>query len=216
MNSLESVWEYREEVLYPQLFGSNASGICVLTPEIFIDVFKQESFDPRWTHLGVQEFSPTASRPTWLYATSGGSTPWNVEPPEYNPDDYSWLGFELVMEAPTQAPWAVNILLRLLAYNVLICHGRYGDIDPLDYGHRIPLGGPVMPGSSITHVMLAEPEHYPVTHTLASGKFDFLHAVGITTQERDYAKEHSSNELLALLKQRGAFPLTEPLRASVV
>src|SRR4051812_28004883 len=115
MSSLESVWEYREEILYPQLFGEQQRGICTLTFELFDEILKDTTVDPRWLHLGAVEFAPMAKRQSWLYVTSGGSTPWEGEPADYKKDEYSWLGVEFVIETTEQADWAINILLRLMA-----------------------------------------------------------------------------------------------------
>lgn len=46
----DRVWEHREEVLYPSLFGSSRRGIFPIQAEILTGIFKQESFDPRWLH----------------------------------------------------------------------------------------------------------------------------------------------------------------------
>ena len=57
MNSLESVWEEREERLYPALFGPVSRGIFPLTVETFTQTLGQREIDPRWLHLrlnGVQ------------------------------------------------------------------------------------------------------------------------------------------------------------------
>lgn len=121
MSSLEEVWEYREEKLYPRLFGAQRRGIFPLTIDLFSKVFDQSSVDPRWLHLGVFEFAPTPARGSWLYVTSGGSTPWESDPSEYAPEKYSWLGVEFVIESPDQAEWPIRVLLRLLAYHVLVC-----------------------------------------------------------------------------------------------
>lgn len=214
----EIVWELREEVIYPSLFGEKRNGIFVLSGELFTEVFQQNTYDPRWLTYGVLEFEPTLDRPSWLYVTSGASNPWEVEPSEYDKQEYSGFGTELVLEAPRQARWPILILQRLLAFNILLVHRRYGDAEPLDYGHRIPIRGPITleGGSALTHIVLGEPDHYQRSFQLASGQVDFLHAAGISESERDYAKEHGSAELIALLKQHGAFPVTNPDRAAVV
>jgi hypothetical protein len=214
MNSLESVWEYREEKLYPQLFGKLSRGIFPLSAELFRGVFKQEAVDPRWLHLGVLEFAPSADRNSWLYVSSGGSTPWETEPASYNPEEYSWLGVEFVLEAPQQADWPVSTLQRLLAYHVLLCLGRYGDAPGLDYGDRLPAGGPIdgSNDSLIRFMALTKPGHYPGTGQLDSGKFDFLHVIGITEAERNFAKSHGTEELIAILEKEGAYPVTNPGR----
>lgn len=217
MSSLEEVWAYREERLYPQLFGTSRRGIFPLPLEIFKNTFDQTDVDPRWLHLGVFEFAPTDSRKSWLYVTSGGSTPWEDEPSEYDPDEYSWLGVEFVIEINEQAEWPIRALQRLLAYHVLICHERYGETPPLDYGARLPAGGSIDGGkiSLLRFFAIAEPIHYPAEGQLASGKFDFLHVVGITEEERDFAKKTSTKKLVAKLTKQGAYPVTDPNRIQI-
>lgn len=216
MSSLESVWKFREETLYPQLFGERSNGIFTLDVETFTDTFGLDQVDPRWLHLGVFEFEPTPGRSSWLYVTSGGSTPWETEPSEYDPEEYSWLGSELVLEAPVQSEWAIRALLRLLAYQVMLCHGCFGEMRPLSYGHRVPAGGAINgKKSALQFIAIAEPDHYRSTCQLDSGKFDFLHAVGITETERDFAKATSTKKLISALKDKGAFPVTDPARESV-
>ena len=60
---------------------------------------------------------------------------------------------------------------------------------------------------------------FPLEHDmfaqLDSGRFDFLHIVGITEQERDYAKANGTDELVAALRRHGAYPVTVPGRASI-
>jgi hypothetical protein len=217
MSSLEEVWEYREERLYLQLFGTSRRGIFPLPLELFKDTFAQADVDPRWLHLGVFEFAPTESRNSWLYVTSGGSTPWEDEPEEYDPDAYSWLGFEFVFETVAQADWPIKALQRLLAYHVLICHDRYGETPPLDYGARLPAGGAIDGGktSQLRFFAIGEPTHYPAECQLDSGKFDFLHVVGITEEERDFAKKTSTDKLISKLTKQGAYPVTDPNRAQI-
>lgn len=64
----ERVWQYREEEMYPALFGPKRQGIFPLQVDMLTDSFKQESFDPRCLHYGVFEFEPTETRNSWLYA----------------------------------------------------------------------------------------------------------------------------------------------------
>nr|WP_286010360.1 suppressor of fused domain protein [Serpens gallinarum] len=217
VSSLEEVWEYREETLYPRLFGAQRRGIFPLNFELFNNIFDQRDVDPRWLHLGVFEFAPTPERNSWLYVSSGGSTPWESEPNEYEPASYSWLGVELVIESPEQSDWPIRVLQRLLVYHVLACHGRFGEFSGLDYGHRVPTGGPIdgTEESSLRFLAIAKPTHYASWAQLASGKFDFLHAVGITEGERDYAKATSTVTLIAALEAHGAYPITQPRRAQI-
>jgi hypothetical protein len=120
-----------------------------------------------------------------------------------------------VLESPAAADWPIVVLQRLLAFNILLAHGRLGEADPPDYGHRIPLGGPIVGSSTLTHILIARPDGYEAQFSLASGKVDLLHAVGITEEERNYAKANGSEALLGLLKSEGRLPVTDPARVSV-
>ena len=213
-SALEEVWRRREEDIYPALFGSVANGICVLTIELFTDVFRQDAVDPRWLHYGVQVFAPSATRNSWLYVSSGASNPWELDPEQYAESEYSGFGTELVLETNAQGDWPVAIVQRLLAYNILLCHGRYGDSPPLDYGHRIPLKAPVTGSgeSVLRNVVIGVPRHYSSTFRLDSGRVDLLHLVGATDQEISYAKQHGSDKLVERLSAAGYFPVTDPAR----
>jgi hypothetical protein len=216
--SLESVWEHREERVYPALFGPVTRGIFPLSADLFTQTFKQQSVDPRWLHYGVFEFAPTLKRKSWLYATSGFSNPWEQDPSEFGKSQFSGFGSELVMEARMQADWAVRTLRQLLAYDILIAHGRFGELDPLRSGARVPLGGPINgePDSPICFIAIARPTHYEATFQLDSGRVDMLQVIGITAPERDWAKQHGTHDLVTMLAEQNAFPVTDPSRKSVV
>jgi hypothetical protein len=215
---LELVWEYREERIYPLLFGDKFRGTFVLSGQLFRDVFQQQEIDPRWLNFGVIEFEPTESRPSWLYVTSGASNPWELDPSEYANSEFSGFGTEIVLETEQRFPWAIPVLQRLLAFNILLAHGRLGNSNPLDYGDRVPLRGPITfdDSSLLTHILLGAPDHYDASFRLASGKVDFLHAVGITESERNFAKESGSDALIELLKASNAFPVTRPERKALI
>jgi len=214
-DTLESVWKHREGFIYPRLFGKRCRGIFVLEPDLFLKTFKQQNFDPRWLHYGVHEHGPS-NRGTYFYVTSGCSNPWEIDPDDYGLLESSGFGTELVLETEEAADWPILVLKRLLAFNILLVHGKLGEPNPLDFWHRIPLGGPIVGTSALTHLLIAPPESYEPQFTLASGKVDLLHAVGITQQERGYAKTHGSSEILELLKKADAFPVTKPNRKSVI
>ena len=82
--SLEGVWEHREEVVYPQIFGPLSRGTFALTPKQFAGPFCCTEIDPRWLHYGVLEYGPTSARSSWIYVTSGASNPWEQDPDEYS------------------------------------------------------------------------------------------------------------------------------------
>lgn len=217
-HSLESVWTEREDVIYPKLFGSVSRGIFVLSIEMFAQTFGQSEVDPRWLTHGVIEFAPTASRASWLYVTSGTSNPWEVAPEDYPRQEYSGMGTELVLESDSQAEWPIVALQQLLAYNILLAHGRFGDIEALDYGARVPLGGPVDGRSEtlLRFLVVTRASHYAASFQLPSGKVDLLHLVGVTESERDFAKVSSTHNLIELLAARGAGSVTDPRRTAVI
>jgi Suppressor of fused protein (SUFU) len=68
----------------------------------------------------------------------------------------------------------------------------------------------------ITHLMIVEPDHYQKSFTLSSGQVNFLHIIGITQEELKLAKASSSEELLAILKTKQIYPITDRNRNSTV
>lgn len=113
-NWFETAWADREENVYRRLFGSDTRDIFTLSHTMFLETFKQPSFDPRWLHYGVIEYRPTAARPSWLYVTSGMSNAWGDDRP--NPDGPSGIGCEFVLETPEQGKWAIVRLQHLMVF----------------------------------------------------------------------------------------------------
>lgn len=215
-HDLESVWELREEQLYPQLFGPRSRGTFVLDMGDFAQ-FGCQDVDPRWLHLGVFEFEPTDERPSWLYVTSGGSNPWEQTPAEYNVDEYSWLGVEFLLETVAQGDWAIHLLKRLFAFHILAMHGHFGERPGIDYGSRIPIRGPLnQDQSALDCVIAVEPGCVAATQILPSGKFDFIELVGITSAELEYAKSAGTTALWERLQEAGLGAVTDVARESIV
>jgi Suppressor of fused protein (SUFU) len=214
MSLLEQAWEEREEVVYKKLFQDTGLGIYPLDFDIFEENFNQESCDPRWLHYGVFKSPPNKSRPTWLYISRGMSNPWESD----NPEEYSGFGTEFILETKEEADWAINIVRNLVAYNILLAHGLMGNFPMLDYGDRIPFSVVKENGDSpiITHLMIVEPDHYQKSFKLSSGHVNFLHVIGITTEELKLAKATSSDELLAILKTKDIYPITDRNRECVM
>lgn len=210
----ESVWEYREDVLYPSLFGSQGRGIYTVQAEIVMNRFKQETIDPRWLHYGVFEFEPIPSRSSWLYVTSGMSNDWDAESPQ--PDTPSGLGCEFIFETTQQSEWAITRLLDVMTFQILLCHGRYPDHEPLSDFDRIPLRSSIWPEPSVlTYLMLAPPKTFPRLAQLESGSFDFYQIVGISEAEAVHARNQGGSALLDLLIACNVFPITNPERDEV-
>lgn len=210
----ERVWEHREEVVYPSLFGKCSRGIFPVQSNMITGVFQQETFDPRWLHYGVVEFAPNDSRRSWLYATSGMSNDWNAD--TLDPETPSGLGCEFIFETTEQSDWAVARLLYLMVFQILLCHGRYPGKEPLGDFDRIPLREPICPGTSqLTYLMLVPPPRITREVQLESGPFDFYHVVGITEAEAAYARAHDGSTLLALLDASDYSPVTDPNRSDL-
>lgn len=217
-HSLQTVWHEREDLVYPERFGVLSRGVFPLDLQLFSGVFGVSEVDPRWLHCGVFEYAPTPHRPSWIYVTTGFSNPWNEEPSDYSSENYSGYGSELVLETLEQSDWAITTLRKILAYDVLLANGRFGEPDALDIGSRIPLGGPIN-GDEASHIrflVAIRPQHYNGRFVVASGKVDFLHLVGITESERDYAREHDTDALTHRLEQAGIYAVTTPDRSAVV
>lgn len=186
MSFLEESWEEREEKSYKEIFCDTGPGIFPLSNEIF-DRMNAKSIDARWLTHGVFKCPPTDQRNTWAYVTSGMSNPWETEEPE----EYSGLGVEFLMETKNEETWAIEVLQTLMAYNLMLATGQMGDFPPLDYGHRVPLAL----SESIKTMMFAHPVNFPSNFSIKSGNVDLLQVVGITPSELEAAKQTSSKEI---------------------
>jgi suppressor of fused protein SUFU len=211
---LEGVWELREETIYPRLFGPLARGIFPLSNDTFRP-FKDAQIDPRWLHCGVLEFAPFEERKSWLYITSGYSNPWETEPENYNEDDLSGSGVEFSIETQEASNWAISFLQRMLAYDMLLATGQFGERPTLREHDRIPLNGPISGQNevSIRNAILHKPVSYEHNFSLPSGKVEILQFVGVTDNERDLARNEGFDILTKQLLKTNSFPITNLRRA---
>ncbi|MCG7529977.1 suppressor of fused domain protein [Psychrobium sp. MM17-31] len=208
MSLLEDAWEQREVQIYPALFGGTGEGIYPLDNTIFSNQFNVEEIDPRWLHFGVFKCPPIATRDTWVYVTSGMSNPWE----HVEPDEFSGFGMEFILETDIEYDWAIPIMRSLLAFNILVSVGHYGDKPLIDYGDRIPQSV----AQNIASLLVVEPKLFPSSFQLTSGRVDLLQITGITVQELEFAKVQGSDELAnKLFDCYGSFKI-EPKRLSIV
>ena len=214
---LEEVWRLREEEVYPTLFGPVGQGVFTLTQELF-SRFGHQNVDPRWLFLGVFEFPPTPERISWLYATSGYSNPWEEEPEAYNPTGESGFGVEFTFAVSEQGDWAVETLLEMLAFDLLLRAGRFPNGQPLSLHDRIPLRRPLngRPNCEIRNMVVVEPEHIPLEFSLPSGRVQFAGFTGVTDPELTFAKANGSEALISRLREAGHHPITNPHRPSLI
>lgn len=207
------VWAYREDTLYPSLFGGESVGIFPLPAKMLTETFQQPNLDPRWLHYGVFQYAPTPARSSWLYVTSGMSNAWEDDRPD--PTGRSGLGCEFVFETTAAGRWPILRLLHVMACHILVCHGRYPERAPLGVFDRVPLKCPIDGHDSKLRSVMLAPSPHGSDHHLESGTFDFVQVTGITEAEAIYAKENGGPELLELLTNANAFPVTEPTRHSI-
>lgn len=208
MSLLEDSWEQREEKIYPELFGGTGEGIYPLDASLFKNQFDVDDVDPRWLHYGVFKCAPTIERNTWLYVTSGMSNAWESD----NREEYSGFGTEFILETNGENDWAINTLRSLVAFNILVSVGHYGDKPLVDYGDRIPMS--IQP--NISSLMVVKPNQFPESFDLISGKVDILQITGITAQELDFAKKNNSEALAnKLFETQGSF-IIKPDRLGVI
>jgi len=218
----QSVWEYREETLYRELFGALGGTIHTIPAAAFISLgVPTNQVDPRWLTHGVLECPPEGAaleRTHWLYVTSGLSNPWGQKPGQAKSDGYSGLGLELIIETPEAAPWAISTLYWLMAVQILIGVGAVeGEL--LQYYDRVPLHtsiDPQRPNSPLRNVLVAPPARTQPQFKLDSGMVDLLLCIGSSDQEMEFGRTQGSNVLLDVFKHHGIFPLTDPGRSSVI
>jgi hypothetical protein len=210
----EDAWAFREETLYPKLFGSLGPGIYPLDSVLFTSVFRQDSFDPRWLNHGVFECAPTAERANWVYVSSGLSNAWEASSAE--PEKWSGLGCEFIVQSPRQAQWALLFLRRMVAFQILLACGKFPGQPLLAVWDRIPLRSPIDGASSkLSWALVAPSPDFAGVQQIPSGRFQFFQFIGITEDEAEYARGNSSHELFDLLVAGKLAPVTDPDRNGV-
>ena len=211
----ENAWAVREENIYRRLFGDTGSGIYPLDAELFTGQFGQTSVHPRWLTHGVFESKPNGTRESWLYVSSGLSNAWEADCTK--PDEVSGLGCEFIFECPSQSMWALLLLRRMVAFQILLSVGRFEGKGLVQMWDRVPLRAPIDGTSSkLNWVLLVPAPNFSERQLLPSGQFQFLEFIGITEDEADFARSNGSDKLLAVLTERKAAPITDPNRESVL
>jgi hypothetical protein len=215
---LKRVWAQREEHIYPELFGELGAGIFTLHEDPFENVF-QKSPDPRWLFTGVFESPPSSKHDDWIYVSSGLSNPWEQEAHSKSTDNFSWLGVEFLFRVKQQGNWAIKLVQRIAAFEILLAHDRYEGRERLGFGDRVPIGGSIIPGgeSVITHLLIAPPASpSPESFHLDSGRVEFVQLVGISEREAAFGRENGIESLTELLSEKGAYVTTDPHRKSIL
>src|SRR3954452_20913229 len=137
----EHSWALREEELYRSSFGDLGQGIYPLTSDLFTSAFPTEPVDPRWLHDGVFECPPTQTRKSWLYVSSGLSNAWDAD--HLAPQIVSGLGCEFIFRCVEQSKWAIRLVQRIAAFQIMLSVGRFPRKQLLQIWDRIPLGAAI-------------------------------------------------------------------------
>jgi len=208
---LEKIWGHRDEALYPSLFGPHSQGFFPVPRT----VLEQSGIaDERLTTCGVFTFAPTPERPTWVYVSSGLSNEWFKEQPVA--DQPSGFGCEFLLETPEKAEWAVRRLNHLVAYQMGLWLGRFGNLEPLAPGARVALGKPIdFEKSPLDHLLLTTPATFPAEIHQESGTADLIQVFGISEGECEIAKQKGNDVLIDWLKKNTRFPLVETVRGTM-
>jgi hypothetical protein len=141
-NWFERVWEYREETLYPRIFGGPSTGgiytlfaraVRATLPADHVRSALGLARGARSSGLDSSSSPPAPGQTSWRYVTSGLSNAW------------SGTGMEFVLETPENAEWAIDVTMVVLAYQILLAAGRYEGAVPLSPYDRVSAGAPIDP-----------------------------------------------------------------------
>jgi len=213
---IESITSLREDEVYPALFGEPGRGRVPMQAEVFAP-FGEVEIAPHWLDHGVMEFQPTPTRRSWLYVTSGYSTPWGTTPDTWDPEAESGNGVEFVLEAPEQADWAATRLMSLMAFDMLLSTGQV-EGEPLAFHDIVPLSQAVDGSKSgmMKSVVMIQPEHLDQSFQLPSGQVALAEFVGLTEGEARFAGQFGFQMVGDKLRVSKEFPMTIPTRKSVI
>ena len=212
---LNRVRSQRETQIYPELWGGGSQAFSF--DEQFFQRTFQQAADPHWLLASVIEWAPNERHSDWVYVSSGLSNPLDDAEPEVV-DDFSWLGVEVMFRSKEQGLWAVQLVQRVAAFEILLAYERFPGRERLAPGARIPLGGPIIPetDSQLKWLFVVPPMDDAVSFDLESGRAEFLNIVGITEGEAKLAREQGAEVLFEQLRNHGALWVTDPKRGSLV
>ncbi|TLX17165.1 suppressor of fused domain protein [Rhizobium sp. MHM7A] len=210
---LETVWEIREEEIYPGLFGPHSRGIFPLEWDLF-QKFGATQIDPRWRHHGIFEFAPTQERASWIYITSGHSNPYDIDEDDEEARDEAGVEFALAVTEP--GDWAIRCLQSVLAFDTLLCAGHYPGSEPLGLYDRIPMHAPLNgdPRCSLRTLVITESAAYPSFDTPA-GKVTVRSLTAISDKEWELLRQEGADLLIEQLSDAGHHPINDPWRQSL-
>lgn len=114
-------------------------------------------------------------------------------------------GYELMICSKEESPTAADFVSRLACYT---CEAE------LEAGQTMDIGE-FFGDSTLRAVVFSHPTVHPSRFEFLGERYTLLLCVGITSDELEFARSRSADELLDLLKKHGVFPYTIPGRQSI-
>jgi Suppressor of fused protein (SUFU) len=206
-----ATWRYREKVLYPEVFGGSGDGMIVTVPYQAFAQLGSKEVDRRWLHCGVLKFGSRTGRDAITFVTSGLSNAWDDERPDRA--SASGLGVELRIDNRSDEHWALDVLLRISAMQLMIGAGRFRGARIVGDGDRIRVGADTFGQGSAMAALLASKA---ADLELPSGTFEMIQLFAITGSELEFATTHGVTALIAELRRETTYPINDIRRQSVV
>jgi suppressor of fused protein SUFU len=207
----------RDEGVYDALFGPPHQG-KIATPSEALVRHVLPRYDPLWLHNGVFAFEPTGTRPYWVYATAGLSTPWHLNTSDQLPPRGSRMPSGVGVELSIATREHSDRAIRMLTILMLVCVGAWSGARPgqvFERGDRIPMKplGLSEKGSTIRGLMIDAPASWSSEFVLDSGVVRWLHFVGVTRDEYAWFSSCGDAEEAAM-RQRDLGEVTDFSRPS--
>lgn len=207
----------RELNRYPGFFGETQSEFYTF-PEHLISKESLDLLEETGVSLNlVIEYAPNEKRNSWLYVTSGLTNPSGEEPQNIDPNDYSGIGFEMIIETNEKSLWPVNVLHMMMFSQILISSGMVeGDL--LEYNDIFPINESVIKNSDIRSFVAIAPDQrnsYPMGFDLSTGKVDFFPLFGITASEEKLILDDKLKINLTELFEKAGYPIVNPIRKGI-
>jgi hypothetical protein len=189
----------QREAAYEQLLGREYSLVYHET-------------EPETPHVDVYVFPPTDEE-DYYTMTTGGMSDLRMNVPAKRGHEYDARRAELVMFADEPRLELIEVL-RVLA------HFPHVEQTFFEFGHTIPWRGPIVVGSSLDTILLANStlafEKHGEPLVLEGDPVSLLQAAAITKLECEYKLQHGANALIDRFIERGASLVFDPFRASCV
>jgi hypothetical protein len=112
--------------------------------------------------------------------------------------------YELMICHPEQQSWGANLISNLAYYTIE---------SSLNSGETMDLGGNfLLKDSEIKALIFSKYADFKVK----GKKYGILLAIGITSDELNWAKENGGEKLISKLKEKGIYPITDLKRKSII